>query len=129
MDKFYLIAAVILLGYVFYKKYAFSGNGNVKNVSAEEAYKLISKNKEVIILDVRTLSEYKSGHIKGAKSLPVDKFEQGIKELERYKDKPILVHCASGGRSPAAVRILVKNDFKNIYHMNHGLRGWKYGLI
>lgn len=128
MGNYYIIVAVILLGYILYKRFAFTGSENVKNVSAEEAHKLISENKDIIILDVRTQAEYKAGHIKGAKSLPIDSFPSGLKQLDMYKDKPILVHCASGGRSPAAVRMLIKNDFKNIYHMNHGLRGWKYGL-
>ena len=128
MQNFYLIVSAILLVYILYKRFAFIGNKNVKSVSAEEAYKLIKENKDIIILDVRTSSEYKSGHIKGAKSLPGDNFASGLKQLEAYKDKPILVHCASGGRSPAAVRLLLKNDFKNVYHMNRGLAGWNYGL-
>ena len=128
MQNFYLIAAAILLGYIIYKRFAFIGNKNVKNVSAEEAYKLIKDNKDIIILDVRTPAEYKAGHIKGAKSLPVASFATGLKQFESYKDRPILVHCASGGRSPAAVRLLMKNDFGNVYHMNRGLAGWNYGL-
>lgn len=128
MQNFYIIIAAIILLYILYKRFAFIGNKNVKTVSAESAYELIKENKDIVIFDVRTPSEYKSGHIKGAKSLPVDKFIIGLKQFENYKDRPVLVHCASGGRSPAAVRILLKNDFKNIYHMNRGLVGWKYEL-
>jgi len=128
MQNFYIIAAAILIGYILYKRFAFIGNKNVKNISAEEAYKLIKENKDIIILDVRTPAEYKTGHIKGAKSLPVANFSTGLKQFDNYKDRPILVHCASGGRSPAAVRLLLKNDFKIIYHMNRGLAGWNYGL-
>jgi len=128
MQNFYLIAAAILIGYVIYKRFAFIGNKNVTNVSAEEAYKVIKENKDIIILDVRTPAEYKAGHIKGAKSLPVANFAVEVSKFESYKDRTILVHCASGGRSPAAVRILLKNDFKNIYHMNRGLAGWNYEL-
>lgn len=124
----YLIVAAVLLGYLLYKKLAFIGNKNVKNVSAEKAYELIKENKNIIIFDVRTSAEYKSGHIKGAKSLPVNDFEIRLKQFDSFKDKPILVHCASGGRSPSAVKTLLKNDFKKIYHMNHGLVGWNYGL-
>ena len=128
MQNFYIIALVILIGSMLYKRFPVIGNGKVKNVSAEEAYMLIKENKDILILDVRTPSEYKSGHIKGAKSLPVNSFAVELKKLESYKDRPILVHCASGGRSPSAVRILLKNNFKNVYHMNRGLSGWKYGL-
>lgn len=128
MQNFYVITAVILLGYILYKRFAFIGNKNVKNISAEDAYNFIKENKNILILDVRTVSEYKSGHIYGAKSLPIRSFAVGLKQLERYKDEPVIVYCASGGRSPAAVRILLKNGFNNIYHMKHGLVRWKYGL-
>lgn len=88
----------------------------------------MKENKDIIVLDVRTPAEYKSGHIKGAKSLPVANFAIEVSKLENYKDRPILVHCASGGRSPAAKRVLLKSNFKNIYHMNCWLVGWNYGL-
>lgn len=103
-------------------------NKNIKNLSAKEAYELIKTTKGIMIIDVRTKQEYQSGHISGARSIPVAEFASRIKELNKYKDSPILVHCASGGRSPAAVRILAKNNFSQIYHMNHGLKGWEFGL-
>ena len=40
----------------------------------------------------------------------------------------MLVHCASGGRSPKAVNVLLKNNFGPIYHMNHGLSGFSGNL-
>ena len=103
-------------------------NSNVKNVSAEEAYKLISKDKEFVILDVRTKEEYDNGHIPGAKLVPVQILQMKLDELNKYRDKPVLVYCASGGRSPRAVETLVNNNFKNIYHLNRGISSWRYSL-
>lgn len=128
MSNYYLIFLAVLTGYLLYNKFSYVMNKNVKNVSSEEANKLLKENKELLILDVRTPSEFKSGHISGAKSLPVGEFASGLDIFEKYKEKPVIVHCASGGRSPAAVRILLKHGFKKIYHMNHGLIGWKFGL-
>ena len=103
-------------------------NSNVKNVSAEEAYKLINEDKEFIILDVRTKEEYDGGHIPGAKLIPVQVLPGKIDELDEYKDKPVLVYCASGGRSPRAVDMLVDNDFMNIYHLSRGISSWRYNV-
>jgi len=103
-------------------------NSNVKNVSAEEAYKLISDNKELVILDVRTKEEYDDGHIPGAKLVPVQVLSMKLGELDEYKDKPVLVYCASGGRSPRAVDTLADNDFKTIYHLNRGISSWRYNV-
>ena len=103
-------------------------NSRYKNVSAEEANKLISEDKEFIILDVRTKEEYDIAHIPGAKLVPVQVLPMKLNELSGYKDKPILVYCASGGRSPRAVETLVEDDFQNIYHLSRGISSWRYNL-
>jgi rhodanese-related sulfurtransferase len=110
------------------KRFFMLTNKNVKNVDADEANKLINENKNIIILDVRTKGEFESGHIPKAKNIPVQQLSTRIKELEKYKDAPILVHCASGGRSPSAVKALVNNNFTQIYHLNRGLMSWRHQL-
>lgn len=100
----------------------------VNNVNAIEAKKLIGENKDLIIFDVRTKEEYNGGHIAGAKLIPYQTIDSQIRELEKYKDRPVLVYCASGGRSPHAVRTLVSNNFSKIYHLNHGISSWPYSV-
>jgi rhodanese-related sulfurtransferase len=128
MENYILIIVVAVLALNYYRRFISSNHKNVQNLSAEEAYQLIKLNKEIIVIDVRTLDEYKNGHIPGSKSIPVGELSSKMAELQNYKDKPILVHCASGGRSPAALRILIKNNFSRIYHLKRGLIGWSYGL-
>ena len=118
------IISILIIAYILFSKIIFKLNKNVNNVSGEEAVKLISENKDLIILDVRTKGEYQSGHIKGSTLMPVGDIASRITELEKFRGKPILVHCASGGRSPKAVNVLLKNKFSPIYHMNHGLIGF-----
>jgi len=101
---------------------------NVKNVSAEEAHKLIGEDKEFIILDVRTKEEYDKGHIPGAKLVPIEVIPKKIAQLEKYKDKPVLVYCESGARSPIAVVALENNSFKHIYHLSSGISSWIYSV-
>lgn len=102
---------------------------NVKNITAEEAYKLVNEDKELVILDVRTKEEYDDGHIKGAKLIPVQILNSKIDEIEDLRDKPILIYCASGGRSPRAVQILADNDFQKIYHLSRGISSWRYSTV
>lgn len=128
MQNLPLILGIALLAFLFFRRFAFANSPNVKNVSADEAHELLKSDRSVVVIDVRTRQEYKSGHINGAKSIPVNEISSRIGELEKYKDTPVLIHCASGGRSPAAVRALLKNNFTKVYHMRSGLLGWKYGL-
>ena len=61
----------------------------------------ISKDKSVVLLDVRTVGEFSRGHIDGFKNIPVDELRERINEVE--KEKPVYLICQSGLRSYIAV--------------------------
>jgi rhodanese-related sulfurtransferase len=128
MNNLLTILAILAIAYMFYPKIMIKFNKNVNNVSGQDAASLIRDTKDLVILDVRTMNEYKSGHIKDSNLMPVGEIASRIKELEKFRGKPILVHCASGGRSPKAVNVLLKNKFGPIYHMNHGLASFNGNL-
>ncbi|NLM10631.1 MAG: CoA-disulfide reductase [Clostridiaceae bacterium] len=68
-------------------------------------------NKEdYILVDVRTKSEYKRGHIEGAVNIPLDDLRGRLTELD--KEKTIVVYCRVGVRGYIADRILSQNGFK-----------------
>ena len=71
-----------------------------------------------VILDVRTPGEYKSGHIKGSKNVPLQSLQSELGKLK--KDKPIITCCASGMRSASAKGILKSNGFSEV----HNGGGW-----
>lgn len=57
------------------------------------------------IIDVRSVSEFSSGHVKGSINIPLDKITSSIEKLKKYK-KPIIVCCASGMRSASAASVI-----------------------
>jgi len=61
------------------------------------------------IIDVRTPQEYKTGHIKGSKNIPLDKLNSQIGKIN--KNKSVITCCASGMRSGSAKGILAKAGF------------------
>ena len=79
----------------------------------------------LVILDVRTPTEYDSGHIYGAMLIPVNDLQTRIGELASHINDPILVYCGSGSRSATASGILDSNNFTNVYNMLKGLNAWK----
>lgn len=129
MTNYLILAAIaILVIFTFGRRILIMINPKVKNVSAEEAKKIISENKDIVILDVRTSGEYKSGHIPGAILMPSQEISSRVSELSKYADKPVLVYCASGGRSPGAVNVLLNNNFEKVYHLSRGISSWSYGV-
>ncbi|MCC6274839.1 MAG: rhodanese-like domain-containing protein [Leptospiraceae bacterium] len=65
------------------------------------------------IIDVRTKDEFQDGHYDGAINIPVNTLNSKLGELGD-KSKPIIVYCASGGRSASAAHMLKANGFADV---------------
>jgi rhodanese-related sulfurtransferase len=118
---FLTLATVLLCGVTFADDKKSDG---ATHVDADAAAKLVEEGK-VTVLDVRTPDEYREGHIAGAKHIDFTENDFEKKAAELDKSKPYLVHCASGRRSTASLEVLQKLGFKNHYHLDGGLNGWK----
>ena len=69
------------------------------------------KDQGAVIIDVRTVSEFQSGHIKGAINIPVDSIRSKINDIKK-KGKPVITCCRSGARSGMAADILKQNGIE-----------------
>jgi rhodanese-related sulfurtransferase len=69
----------------------------------------IIMNGEGTIVDVRTRSEFQSGHAAGSVNIPVNELLPRIEEVKSLKT-PIVLCCASGGRSAMAAHLLKQHD-------------------
>lgn len=97
-----------------------------QQISQEEAKTIMSTNRDVVILDVRTQEEYDSGHIKGAVLLPVDAItEESAGEVIPAKDTQVLVYCRSGNRSVTASKVLAQLGYTQVYEFG-GINTWPY---
>ena len=65
------------------------------------------------IIDVRSPDEFADGAYPKAKNIPVNSLPNRITEVGP-KDKPVVVYCASGGRSAVAAQILKANGFTDV---------------
>ena len=100
----------------------------IVHLDAGQAAKIISvpdKKKRPTIIDIRTLGEFKAGHLESAIHIDFLKedFPDAIQKLNR--DKPYLVHCQSGGRSSNSLKIWKTLGFTKIYHLDGGFLAWK----
>ncbi len=78
-----------------------------------------------ILLDVREDSEFQQGHIVNAKHIPMGQVKDRLKELEPYKQKPVVVSCRSGHRSAKICGLLKKHGFSEVYNLRGGILAWE----
>lgn len=100
-------------------------------ISSKEAPAFIERVKP-LILDVRTKREYKTGHIEGSTLIPVQELQKRMNELSAFKEKDILLYCATGNRSTVAAKLLIDGGFMRITNMRQGIKGWvreKYPVV
>ena len=93
------------------------------SVSPNEAVTLI--NHGALVLDVREDVEFAMGHITDARHLPLSQLASRFNELDKWKDKPVVVNCQSGMRSAKACAVLKKNGFTQVSNLAGGLAAWQ----
>jgi rhodanese-related sulfurtransferase len=101
-----------------------AAESSLRLVNTDEAQLLIAS-KKVAILDVRTMEEFRAGHIAGATNLNLHDpaFEGELRKLDR--SQPYLVHCAVGGRSARASATMKRLGFTTLYDLAGGMKAWE----
>ncbi len=122
-DNIFLIGLALSSGLMLLWPMLQRGAAGAKNVSPAEAVLLMNRN-HALVLDVRETTEFEQGHITDAKHIPLAELEAQLPQLQKYKDKPILVHCQGGVRSAKACAVLAKHEFKQVHNLTGGINAW-----
>ncbi len=106
--------------------WSFFGNRirGIKDVDHIAATQLINR-QNALVLDVREQGEYDSGHILNSRLIPLGKLHERIGELEKYRERPIVVVCRSGMRSASACAMLGKQGFAQVHNLAGGVMAWQ----
>ena len=97
----------------------------VKQVEHQAAVALINK-QDAVVVDVRTQEEFANGHIANAHHMPLAQIEQGnTTEIDKHKEKPVIVVCETGDRADKAATKLVKAGLQQVYLLRGGLSQWR----
>ena len=121
MNKILIVSlCLIIISIILFYTIGF----NVENVSTTEIKKKLSNtNLNIGIIDVRTKSEYESGHIENSLWIPLALLESNIEKIKSKNYDEIYTICLSGGRSASAVKILKKHDI-NAVNIRGGMLSW-----
>jgi rhodanese-related sulfurtransferase len=117
----YLVGGFVVLLALFIRNETQRGGSSV---SAQQLVALVNK-EDAVVLDLRDQKEYASGHIANAVNIPYSALESRLSELDKFKDKPIVLTCKVGQHAGAAGTALRKNGFPNVSRLSGGIAEWR----
>jgi len=93
-------------------------------IDTKQAVRLMNDD-ETVVVDVRTQKELtQDGKLKGARHIDLKDLDKRLSELDKFKEKPVLVYCRSGNRSAHACGVFTKNGFTNVNNLAGGITAW-----
>ena len=123
MNTNYIIILGLIIGFFVLKQLS-----RTQPELSSEVAKSYLKDDNYRFLDVRTESEFLSGHIENSIHIPLQELPTRLDEIEQLKQKDIIVYCRSGARSGKAINILIKNNFK-VQNLSGGILDWEGKLV
>ena len=103
---------------------ALTGQTGAAAVSPAEAVQLMNREKAAVI-DVSDAAEYASGHIANARHLPLTELQDKLPATIKNKNLPLVLCCAGGHRSAAAVAIARKQGYEKAFSLAGGMKAWR----
>jgi len=122
-DNWMLAALAVVSGAMLAWSFIGSKLSGVEQADTLKSTRLY--NDDALVLDVREDKEYAAGHIPKAKHIPLGQLAGRIQELDKFKNKPILITCRSGHRSARACGMLKKAGFETVYNQAGGIIAWE----
>lgn len=100
--------------------------GGYAEVAPTIANEMILDSRQVVILDVRPVADYRGpeGHIAGAFSAPFDSIERQLPELLPYQNDTVIVYGDGDADGALAAKLLQVAGFRNVVHIAGGLKAW-----
>jgi len=93
------------------------------SLSPQQAINLVNT-QEGIFVDLRDSGEFSKGHIMGAVNIPATKLPERMVELEKYKDKPVVLVCKMGQQASTAGKQLKAANYSQVNKMTGGMMEW-----
>ncbi len=111
-----LVAALLLL-------WNHESRKSGQSLSPQQAISLVNSG-DGLFVDLRDTGEFGNGHIVNALNIPSSKLDGRVTELEKYRDKPIVLVCKMGQQSAATGKKLKALGYAQVYRMSGGMMEW-----
>ena len=122
-NHFILVSVFVFLLVAFFVHERRRGG---QGVSSSDLVTLVNR-EGAVVLDVRDMKEYAAGHITGAVNMPYATFDTRLGELDKYRDKPVVLVCKMGQHAGAVGRKLKDQGFADVRRLTGGMAEWNAG--
>jgi len=112
-------ALAVAAGMLWYHESRKSG----PSLTPQQAINMLNS-EDGLFLDLRDSSEFGHGHIVDALNIPAAKLDGRLAELEKFRDKPIVLVCKMGQHSGAVGKKLTADGFSRVFRMSGGMMEW-----
>ena len=116
MSKLIILLVTIFLGSNLYANELWS--------VTELKTKIDQSSEPLVLLDVRTVEEFESGHIRNSINSPHEILLSNIDLVSEYNDEPLVVYCRSGKRASLVIEALKKHGFTNVVDIEGDILAW-----
>lgn len=116
MSKSIILLVTIFLGSNLYASELWS--------VTELKTKIDQSSEPLVLLDVRTVEEFESGHIRNSINIPHEILLSNIDLVSEYNDEQLVVYCRSGKRASLVIEVLKKHGFTNIVDIEGDILAW-----
>jgi rhodanese-related sulfurtransferase len=115
-----IILIIILFALLSYSLFNYFQRKKIIKVLTQEEF--IEGYRKAQLIDVREPNEFESGHILGARNIPLTQLKMRMKEIR--PDKPVYLYCQGSSRSGRAAQMLYKKGYKQLYQLKGGFKKW-----
>lgn len=95
-----------------------------RSVSAQQLVDLVNR-ENALVVDLRERKEFDAGHIVDSVNIPYASLESKLSELEKHKERPLVIACRMGQHAGAAGTMLRKKGFANVSRLSGGIAEWR----
>ena len=127
-DNIHLVALMAISGGMLLWPLVGNVLSGAKQIGTLEATRIINSG-DALVLDVRDPSEFAAGRIPRSKNVPLAELAKRSDEIVRFKDKPVIVTCATGSRTSGALKLLKGAGFSNVYALKGGISSWREATL
>ncbi|MEE4251780.1 MAG: rhodanese-like domain-containing protein [Alcanivoracaceae bacterium] len=121
INHYILVSAFFILWAVFFTLESKRGG---QSVSPQQATNMVNR-EDARVVDLRDADEFRQGHVAGSINIPMSQFAERIAELDKFKEKPVILVCKMGTSASLAGRQLRARGFDKVARMQGGIQGWR----